>query len=258
MLRRGIVLALAAVLLCAPAATAARPASALPVGNLPGWRQVLVDDFEHGLNRSHWGVYDGQPDGDPGGWWDPSHVFVRDGLLHLDSSQDPRFGGRWVSGGLSSSPWLKQRYGKYLVRFRMDAGMGISAVLLLWPVANVWPPEIDFAENGGDTLARTELDATLHFGADDSQIERKRSVDWTAWHTAGVEWTPGKLVYTLDGRRWAVVRSREVPAQAMELDIQSQAGTCGDVYRPCPDSSTPPHVDLQVDWVVAYAYAPRR
>jgi hypothetical protein len=44
----------------------------------------------------------------------------------------------------------------------------------------------------------------------------------------------------------------------MELDIQSQAGTCGDVYRPCPDSSTPAHVELQVDWVVAYAYAPRR
>jgi hypothetical protein len=39
----------------------------------------------------------------------------------------------------------------------------------------------------------------------------------------------------------------------MELDLQAQAGTCGVAYAPCPDRSTPAHVDLQVDWVVAYA-----
>jgi hypothetical protein len=39
----------------------------------------------------------------------------------------------------------------------------------------------------------------------------------------------------------------------MELDLQAQAGTCGDRYAPCPDATTPAHVDLQVDWVAAYA-----
>jgi beta-glucanase (GH16 family) len=72
----------------------------------------------------------------------------------------------------------------------------------------------------------------------------------------GVEWTPGKLVYTLDGRPWATVRSRHVPAEPMEFDMQSQAGTCGVAYAPCPDASTPAHVDLQVDWVAAYARRP--
>jgi hypothetical protein len=39
----------------------------------------------------------------------------------------------------------------------------------------------------------------------------------------------------------------------MELDIQTQAGTCGDPYAPCPNSSTPGNVELQVDWVRAYS-----
>jgi beta-glucanase (GH16 family) len=230
----------------------------MPVGDLPGWKQAFADDFTRGLDRSRWGVYSGQPEGDPGGWWDPSHVVVKDGSLRLESYKDPRFEGRWVSGGLSSSPALKQRYGKYEARVRMDAGYGIGGVLLLWPVAKVWPPEVDFAENDGQAPVRDELSATLHYGTDNSQTERKVKIDWTRWHRIGVEWTPKKLVYTLDGRRWGVVRSRDVPAIAMEMDIQTQAGTCGDRYFPCPDSATPARVDMQVDWVVAYSYRPRR
>ena len=38
----------------------------------------------------------------------------------------------------------------------------------------------------------------------------------------------------------------------MEMDVQTQAGTCGIVENPCPDASTPAHVNMQVDWVVAY------
>lgn len=34
--------------------------------------------------------------------------------------------------------------------------------------------------------------------------------------------------------------------------MQAQAGTCGVTYAPCPDASTPSHVDLDVDWVAAY------
>ena len=69
----------------------------------------------------------------------------------------------------------------------------------------------------------------------------------------GVDGRRGRLVYTLDGRPWATVRSRHVPAERMELDLQAQAGTCGDRYAPCPDATTPASVDLEVDWVAVYA-----
>jgi beta-glucanase (GH16 family) len=178
---------------------------------------------------------------------------VRNGVLNLDTYRDPAFGGRWVSAGVSSARALKQTYGKYEVRLRTDPGKGVATVVLLWPV-HQWPPEIDFAEDGGETNARDHVTATLHYGAADKQVQRTVHADFTRWHTVGVEWTPGRLVYTLDGSRWAAMSHSQVPSQAMELDLQSQAGTCGDVSAPCPDSSTPARVGFQVDWVAAYAY----
>jgi beta-glucanase (GH16 family) len=218
---------------------------------------VFFDNFSHGLRAFHWGRYSGRPGGDPGGWWAPSHAVVVDGVLDLQTYRDPRYGGRWVSGGVSSAPALRQTYGRYDVRVRVDAGEGVAFIALLWPVRNVWPPEIDFAENGGENGLRDHIAATLHYGADDMQIQRVLRVDLSRWHTVGVQWRPGMLSYTVDGRQWAVVRSRSVPSQPMELDLQTQAGTCGDPSAPCPDSTTPPHVDAQIKWVAAYAYVRR-
>jgi beta-glucanase (GH16 family) len=226
-----------------------------PAAAGPGhWERVFTDDFTHGLSAKRWGRYSGRPGGDPGGWWDPSHVVVRRGILRLETYRD---GGRWVSGGLSSARGLKQTYGRYDVRFRMDAGRGVAGVLLLWPVRDHWPPEIDFAEAGGTTRKRDHMTATLHYGAANRQIQRSVRADFTRWHRMGVEWTPKRLVYRLDGRTWATVASPHVPAEPMELDLQTQAGTCGDRYAPCPDASTPARVTMYVDWVRAYAYRGR-
>jgi beta-glucanase (GH16 family) len=220
------------------------------------WRLVFYDNFKQGLNTLWWGAYNGQPGGDPGGWWSPSHVVVNNGVLNLQTYRDPRYGRRWVSGGISSGPALKQTYGKYEIRVRMDAGKGVGIAALLWPARNMWPPEIDFAENGGETGIRRTVTATLHWGRVDHQAQRQIRVDFTRWHTLGVEWLPGQLIYTIDGRQWAVLKSSAVPAQPMELDIQTQAGTCGEWWAPCPDRHTPQHVNAQIAWVAAYAYQP--
>jgi beta-glucanase (GH16 family) len=218
------------------------------------WRVVFGDDFSQGLDQTKWGLYSGQPGGDPGGWWAPSHVVVKDGILRLQSYRDPRFRNRWVSGGLSSARALRQTYGRYEVRFRMEPGHGIAGILLLWPARGGWPPEIDFAEDSGTHSTRSSMSATLHYGAANRQIARTVSADFTRWHTMAVEWTPAKLVYKLDDRIWGTLKSPRVPAVPMEFDMQTQAGTCGDPHAPCPDASTPAHVELQVDWVRAYAH----
>jgi beta-glucanase (GH16 family) len=235
----------------APAVASGPSGVAMPTGDLPGWKNVFSDDFNGtALDSRSWGAYSGQPGGDPGGLWDPSHVVVHDGVLELQTYRDPVFGNRWVSGGLSSARALKQTYGKYLVRFRMDPGYGIAGIMLLWPSNDVWPPEIDFAEDGGG--ARDETTATLHYGATDAQIARSVKGDFRAWHTIGIEWGPGHLNYTLDGAVWGTLSTSRIPAEPMEMDIQTQAGTCGQVDTPCPNASTPAHINLQVDWVVAY------
>ncbi len=135
---------------------------------------------------------------------------------------------------------------------RMDSGVGISHILLLWPADNSWPPEIDFSEDDGHDNSTNY--GTMHYGANNTQIQNHVSVDMTQWHTFGVEWTAGKLVYTLDGVPWATTTSSQVPSIPMVLDMQTQAWGCGDNgWEACPDSTTPSQVNLDVDWAVGYA-----
>jgi beta-glucanase (GH16 family) len=226
----------------------------MPVGNVPGWREVFADDFSGGtLDRSKWRVYYGQPGGDPAGWFEPSHVNVSDGMLVISAYRDRAEGGKWVTGGVSSSPGLVQTYGKYLVRFRFDVGVGIGHAMVLTAANGSWPPEIDFSEDNGS--GRENTLATLHYGSDDKLISHGTAVDLTEWHTLGVEWTPDTLLYTLDGRIWLTTRTSAVPSVPMVLDIQTQAWPCVGTWGRCPDASTPAVVRLYVDWVVAYAPA---
>jgi Glycosyl hydrolases family 16 len=233
----------------------ANPSQAvMPTGNLPGWRQVLADDFSgSSLNPAKWYPYTAsEPGGDPGGWFEASHVTVSGGNLVISAYRDPLAGGLWTTGGVSSAPGLVQTYGKYLVRFRFAAGHGIAHGVMLLPASGAWPPEIDFSEdNGGDRNIDT---ATLHYGAQNAMEHATVATDLTQWHTLGLEWTQGQLVYTLDGHEWGRMTGASVPSIPMVLDIQTQAWACGtSSWEGCPDASTPATVNLYVDWAVAYA-----
>jgi beta-glucanase (GH16 family) len=227
----------------------------MPVGNILGWRQVFTDNFSgRKLDLTKWRLYWGRPGGDPAGWFDPRHVRVSHGMLVISGYRDRADDGRWATGGLSSSIGLKQTYGKYLVRFRLDRGVGIGHAVLLMPANNSWPPELDMSEDNGSN--RTGTLATLHYGKHDKHWSAFLShLNLTQWHTLGVEWTPGKLQYTVDGRVWETMQGNVVPAVPMVLDIQTEAWPCRGTWGRCPNASTPRVVRMRVDWVVAYAPA---
>jgi beta-glucanase (GH16 family) len=237
-----------------PSETTESPSGAsMPTGDLPGWKEVFGDDFAgSSLDSEKWFSYWGQPGGDPGGWFDPSHVTVSGNEMVISAYRDAADGGTWASGGVSSKPGLEQTYGKYLVRLRFSAGHGIAHAALLMPADGSWPPEIDFSEDNGED--RNTDYATLHYGSKDTMEQRTVATNLTQWHTVGVEWTRGELVYTLDGHEWGRVTGSAVPSVPMVLDIQTQAWACGtNEWEACPDASTPSSVNLDVDWVVAYA-----
>jgi len=222
--------------------TRAPSTTSAPAGNPSGWKQVFRDDFAGSSLGSGWG--DPYDDANR----KASHVSVGGGVLTIAGYQD---GGRWVGGGVSNWP-LTRTYGKWEVRFRIDKHDELSYTLLLWPDQG-WPPEIDFAEDaGGD---RSTTSATLHYGPNNSQIQKQRSADFSQWHTLGVEWTAGKLVYTLDGAAWATVTGSQVPSQPMWLGMQMDNGGCSRGYVKCPLVGTPARSVMQVDWVAVYAPA---
>lgn len=222
----------------------------------PGWREVLSDDFSGPqLDSSKWTLYSGQPGGDPAGWWDPSHVSLADGALVISGYQDPAFGDRWVTGGVSTVPAASWTYGKFLVRFRLAAGAGIGHTISLVSEDGSWPPEIDLSEDNGRD--RDSTLATLHYGPGDTKISRHVAVDLTHWHTLGLEWLPRMLRFTLDGRVWFTIHGPQVPHIPMGLAIQTQTWPCVGTWGVCPNASTPHVVRMYVDWVVVYARSER-
>lgn len=223
----------------------------------PGWTRTFVDEFNRCGLGPNWGAYSGQPGGNTNSQWSPSMVTVSGGMLHLRAVQRE---GSWITGGVAniSAPQL---YGKWEVRFRVQASDEVSFHLLLWPQANVWPPEIDFLESNDGT--RRSASAAVHYwGADGSKQKTMRSVrgDFTRWTRVGVEWLPGQVRYLLNGKVWATASGPLVsPGIPMWLAMQIESGACQQnakwgILR-CPSAGIPPTMQMDVDWVGVYAPA---
>ncbi len=222
----------------------------MPKGDIPGWHQTFADDFSHGLDN--WGAYDGQPGGDPAGWFSESHVSIVNNMLQIGGwVENTPNGTLYATGGVANDKVFSQTYGKYIVRFQMDKGYGIAYALLLWPSDDQWPPEIDILEDAGKDREMTS--ATLHYGSNNTMVHREIKGDFTGWHTAELDWAPGKLTYVLDGKVWTTMSTSGVPNTPMAIAMQTQAWPCGGTWEGCPNSSTPAKVNLHVDWVVAYS-----
>jgi hypothetical protein len=206
---------------------------------LAGYKQVYVSDFPGRTLPKGWGTFNGVPQGDNQSRWLPSHVVVSSSMMRLIASH---VGNEWVTGGVSQYT-VGRLYGAYFVRSRVT-GPGPDQNEMLWPVAPVWPPEVDFNEMGYST---TSTSWTVHFGHGSAFVQGTRSFDMERWHTWGVIWTPRAMTFTIDGREWGRLTNYGViPHQKMRLDIQQQVWC--QPRLACPTRASA----LEVDWVAEY------
>lgn len=209
---------------------------------LPGYARTYVDDFTAPLGKG-WFYFNGVPGGDPGGRFNPQHVDVAGGALRIGTWRDPRFGNEWVSGG-AGLIGVQTLYGAYFVRSR-ELNPGPETVELLWPIAKVWPPEIDFNDA---SYQSNETWWFLHYDTPQDQASGSVKLNIQQWHTWGVIWSPTSIIFTVDGHAWGEVTNQsEIPHIPMQLDLQSQAW-CGVPGFTCPTQDSL----LQVDWVAVY------
>lgn len=212
---------------------------------------MYADDFNGTSLGAGWGAYNGPIPSMPGGNWSPSHVTVANGQLVLSTSN---VNGAWTSGGLMNYSGGHSTYGKFEVRMRMDKANGVKYALLLWPASGRWPSggEIDFAEDeGGNRSGTTGSLVYSTNGSAAQSYQRHLTVDMSQWHTVGVEWSPGRVTFTIDNRAWGTINTPVVPSGAMNLGIQTEAGSCKQGTT-CLDSTTPRVTNLDVDWVTVY------
>jgi hypothetical protein len=276
---RSVRAAIAAVLLTgvlaagtvASADAASRPAAspsgaALPKGSTSHWRQVIAEDFTRpaplgtfAARYSGWAGYDGnrdtsrglgRPRAQQGLWRSATTLSVHDGLLdcrlHTRGTTPqvcavtPTATGRW---------WEGRRYGKYVVRFRADRVPGYKIAWLLWPASDDWSEgEIDFPEG---SLTGTITGAAHRLG--DPEWTPKyfdTRTTMTGWHTAAITWKPGRLTFTLDGRRWTTTKRSVLPRTPMRWALQAETR----LSKRAPAATTTGHIEI--DWVAAYRWRP--
>ncbi|MFC4119748.1 glycoside hydrolase family 16 protein [Nonomuraea zeae] len=203
---------------------------------------ALVENFNgSSINTSKWMIYHSpQAERNPR---TGKAATVANGVLRLKGGM---YGGKDLSGGVATR--LAQRYGRWEVRFKAEAGAGYTPVALLWPTSQSEGDgysEVNFAEivdprrQGGGIF--------VHSGQ--GRARRVLRADFTKWHTVAVDWLPGRLTFWLDGRKVWDYRGRHVPdARKMSLALQNDV-----VCEPrCRDSATPRTVSMYVDWVKIY------
>jgi len=141
-----------------------------------------------------------------------------------------------------------QLYGKYTVRFRADSMRGFKAAWLLWPDfgGNRQYGEIDWPESDYASTMNGYMHHTDGISGGDQDVI-KSGTTYLDWHTASIEWTPGKVVFILDGRVIGISTTR-VPYTSLHWVLQSEAclPTC-----PAPETAG----NVQIDWLTIYAPA---
>jgi beta-glucanase (GH16 family) len=220
-------------------------------------KPVFTYDFNGTtLNHKKWSIYDDPTATGSHPRRTTASVTVRNGRLELIGHYQKPYG--YVSGGISYNG--NQTYGRWVVRFRADAGAGYAPVVLLWPKGR-WPNdgEIDMAEI--TNTQRRGGNEFLHLGAENRFIGHPfpRSTDFTRWHILAVNWLPGHITFSLDGQPlWTVNRghgsSNYIPNTPFHIALQNDQG-CDDGCT--VNRHTPRRVIMYVDWVRIYA-APHR
>lgn len=251
---------------CTPATPTPTPAATptptpQPSATPPaGWGDpIFVDEFDQAVAAgdfpssvsTRWYAYPyGWPDTSHNGTYDPSIVSVHDGRLDAwirttDGIHRVAAFGPVLPGGSKS-----QLYGRWEITFRADLMRGYKGAWLLWPASEVWPRdgEIDFPEGDFDSTIKGYVH---HQGATtgSDQDGFTTSARWTDWHTAVTEWTPGLVVFRLDGVEIGRTTTR-VPNTPMRLVLQNETTLAG--FEPA--DSVAGHIEIER--VAVWSYAP--
>jgi hypothetical protein len=240
------------------------PMVEMPIGDIQGWKQTFVQDFEHpaepGQVDEVYGEdmrgYSGFKDTSGSGTYTPDSVLsVSDGVLDYYLHTD---GGEPRVACVIPFGYEGQTYGKYSVRLRADNLPGYKIAFLLWPSSGALDEgEIDWPEgnlNGKMSPASVIKGSYSNGGPEFDPPERVYSAtDSSGWHVATTEWTPGSVKwYWDDVLVGETTRPEGVPDTNFRWTLQAETELGPDARFPEPETAG----HLQVDWVVQYGYAP--
>lgn len=160
----------------------------------------------------------------------------------------------YLSGLITSRDALSTVYGYYEIRAKFTHGRGY------WPafwLLNTYyvdaKPEIDIMEFIGHN--QDVVYHTYHYFDSDGNLRSTESmpttgIDFTSdFHTFGVEWNPGELIFYVD----SVEVHRVIDSNVSQQEMYILANTAvGGWWAGPPDSSTPFPGEYKIDYIRAY------
>lgn len=221
-----------------------------------GWQLKFSDDFNgSGLDTSkwspcfYWGSSSGCTNGGAGDmqWFQPDEVSVSGGSLHLNAHRQQSNGKDYTSGMVSSHDKFAFQYGYAEMRGKIPKGNGFWPDFWLLSQNKNWPPELDIAEFVGSNT--NNVHQTLHYnsGGHKSSSGYCGGADFSAdYHTYGIEWSPDKLVWYVDGNVCRTYTGEGIPQESMYLTATLAIGSAWTVG---PDGSTPFPSTFDIDYI---------
>lgn len=206
------------------------------------------------------------------GLYTEDNVSIANGVLKLQARKERAVGWNgktydYTSGAVSTGgsdystprkqPGFTFRYGYVEARIKVPPGRGLTPAFWMPMADRSWPPEIDIMEILGSDPTRT----TMHYhyqranGTHANVGDGWRGPDFSAdWHTFGVDWQPGSLIWYVDGVERARYTDVTVTDKRAYLLLNLAVGG---TWSGAPDASTAFPSEFLVDWVRVYQRAPR-
>jgi len=231
---------------------------------------VFADEFEgQTLDETKWTTcwsY-GCATTNPSMWYSATNVILGNGVVRLRADNQPEFQhGRVIpytsgmlstGGGPDGSPSrFTAQYGYFEARVRVPAGRGLwPAFWMLTPAQR--PPEIDIME----VLSKDPKRVHLHYHyVDGAGVVQDYGAAWdngdfsAGWHTFGVEWQPGAIIWYVDGVERNRFEGNYVAAEPLYLILNLQVGG-NDSWSGPTDATTAFPAYYDIDYVRAWQSA---
>jgi beta-glucanase (GH16 family) len=234
-----------------------------PPGAPTDWTKSFEDTFDNSFDSNKWVKTfwwgDGNINDGSVSYYSPNNVSVSDGYLTLEANNNSEGGRSYTGAVVQSFGKFYQTYGYFEARIKVPKGGGIAPYFSLSPEDESWPPEVNIAEIPGAVGDNaTTVWMTNHYidGNGNVSIDNGEGT-WTSssgldqdYHTYGLLWQPGLLVWYVDGvehyRTTVGVPDKDCYI-VLGLGVYDDNGS----WTGHPDNTTFPQY-MSVDWVRAW------
>ena len=238
------------------------PVMAVPPSPGSGWQLVFSDEFNGTAldltrwNKHYWWGRTNSDNSELEYYADDAFNF-QNGYLRLSADRRSMGGFQYTSGMIASHDKFSFQYGYVEIRARVPAGRGLWPAFWLLPASRQYTSEIDVLEALGQEPTRvymTNWDLNPNGNGDGFPIQSDYlGPDFSqAFHTYGVEWGPGMIIWYIDGTERFRTR-RAVPHQLMYIIANLAVG--GD-WPGSPDANTPFPSYYDIDYIRVYQQTP--